>query len=249
MSNEALFGAVIATDLALVLVAWKAGPRWVVAAIIINLLLSNTFASKLIPIFGVTTSVSVTFYAAIFAATDILTEHHGRRMGFHSIAMAFVGLVVFVVMGQFVLAFSPAGEAEGVHTAMGNVFGLAPRLAAAGLIAYAASQGFDVWCFHDLKERTNSKYLVLRNNASTIVSQGIDSVLFYGLAFVGTMPGATLLSVLVTAWAVKVGIALLDTPIVYLSYGIRGDWGYVRKDIGDTLETIGIGTTWFEDAV
>jgi uncharacterized integral membrane protein (TIGR00697 family) len=83
----------------------------------------------------------------------------------------------------------------------------------ASLVAYLCSQYHDVWAFHFWRRVTNARFLWLRNNASTIVSQLLDSVVFITIAFYGRMPVVPLI---LGQWVVKVGIAVLDTPLVYL---------------------------------
>jgi hypothetical protein len=83
----------------------------------------------------------------------------------------------------------------------------------ASLTAYLFSQYHDVWAFHFWKRVTTERFLWLRNNASTIVSQLLDSVVFITIAFYGSLP---VMPLIFGQWVVKVGIALLDTPFVYL---------------------------------
>jgi uncharacterized integral membrane protein (TIGR00697 family) len=204
------------------LLAWKLGKEWLYITIIVNVILVSTFAAKLIPIFGVVTNVSNTFYAAIFIATDILTEHHGKKVGYRSIWMGFLGLVLFVLMGQLVLQFEYIQDSEEVSTAMVTLFNAVPRIAVASFIAYAIAQSLDIWLFHYIGEKTKGKYLWLRNNGSTFVSQLIDSIVFFSLAFAGTVPFDVLVTIIFTGYIVKLIVALLDTPIIYLSYKIKG---------------------------
>jgi uncharacterized integral membrane protein (TIGR00697 family) len=221
VNNEQLFFIVTITDLLFVLLAWKLGKEWVYITIITNIILVTTFAAKLIPIFGLVTNVSNTFYAAIFIATDILTEHHGKKVGYRSIWMGFLGLVLYVFMGQFVLQFAYIQDSEKVASAMEILFNAVPRIAVASFIAYAIAQSLDVWLFHYIGERTKGRYLWLRNNGSTFVSQFVDSVVFFSLAFAGTVPFSVLVNIIFTGYIVKLLVALLDTPIIYLSYKIK----------------------------
>ncbi len=87
---------------------------------------------------------------------------------------------------------------------------------AASLISYIASQNLDVSIFHRLKARHGESKLWLRNNLSTMTSQLIDTVLFITVAFWGIVPFSVLAGMVVTQYLVKLGIALIDTPIVYL---------------------------------
>ena len=91
-----------------------------------------------------------------------------------------------------------------------------PRIVFASLVAYFISQTHDVWSFHFWKKKTNGKHLWWRNNVSTITSQIIDTVVFIGVAFWGVLPGSVLIGMMLSQYAIKVGIALADTPFCYL---------------------------------
>jgi hypothetical protein len=84
------------------------------------------------------------------------------------------------------------------------------------MVAYLCSQFHDVWAFHKWREMTKGRYLWLRNNASTAVSQAIDTSLFITIAFVGLYPTGILLTMLWGQYLFKLGIALCDTPFCYL---------------------------------
>lgn len=220
--NELLFFVVTLIDLAFVLLAWKLGKEWVYVTIIANIILASTFAAKLIPIFGLVTNVSNAFYAAIFIATDILTEHHGKKIGYKSIWMGFIGLLLFVGMGQFVLHFEYISDSEKVSKAMETLFSAVPRIAAASFIAYAIAQSLDVWLFDFIHEKTGKNKLWFRNNASTFTSQLVDSFIFFTLAFAGTVPSGVLIKIIFTGYLVKLMVAAIDTPCIYLSYIVKG---------------------------
>ena len=94
-----------------------------------------------------------------------------------------------------------------------TILGSSARIMVASLTAYLFSQYHDVWAFHFWKRVTTERFLWLRNNASTIVSQLLDSVVFITIAFYGSLP---VIPLIFGQWVIKVGIALLDTPLVYL---------------------------------
>ncbi|RLG68080.1 MAG: VUT family protein, partial [Methanobacteriota archaeon] len=95
-----------------------------------------------------------------------------------------------------------------------EVLGPAPRIVAASMVAYLVSQHHDVFAFHFWKKKTGGKHLWIRNNASTVVSQLVDSVIFITLAFYGVTP---LLPLIFGQWVVKMFIAVMDTPFCYLA--------------------------------
>jgi hypothetical protein len=98
-----------------------------------------------------------------------------------------------------------------------NVLGLAPRVVFASIIAFAVSQTHDVYAFHFLKEKTEGRFLWLRNNASTMVSQLIDTVVFILIAFYGVFPPQAIASMILGQYILKLTIAIVDTPFMYLA--------------------------------
>lgn len=219
--NELLFIVITLVDLAIVLLAFRLGKPWLIAIIAINLILVSTFAAKLIIIFGLVTNAANTFYAAIFLATDMLTEHYGKREGYRSVWIGFLCLVTFVILGQLVLLFSHVESTQIVSEAMDTLFGAVPRIAIASLVAYVIAQNFDVWFYHYLHGRTGNKMLWLRNNLSTITSQLLDSIIFFSLAFYGKVPINQLIEIILTGYLVKLIVASVDTPFIYLSYAVK----------------------------
>ena len=84
------------------------------------------------------------------------------------------------------------------------------------MVAYLVSQHHDVLAFHLWKKFTKGKHLWLRNNASTMTSQAVDTVLFVTIAFIGTLDFSVLINMIMTQYVVKILIALVDTPLVYV---------------------------------
>jgi uncharacterized integral membrane protein (TIGR00697 family) len=180
-----------------------------------SLLLANILASKIIVVGGLVLPAAIILYPLTFLFTDVVAEVEGKKSA-SSLVMAGFYLSIFMV--AVILAgrlLPPAGfwKHQEAYTA---ILGSTPRIVLASMIAYLISQNHDVWAFHWWREKTGGRHLWLRNNLSTVVSQMIDSVLFIGIAFWGTVPPATIGVMILSQYAVKVGIALLDTPICYL---------------------------------
>ena len=99
------------------------------------------------------------------------------------------------------------------------VFGMSARILVASVVAFGISQTHDLWAFNFWKQKTKGKYLWLRNNASTVVSQLLDTTLFMFIAFYHMTPKFTtqfVVSLIIPYWLLKVLVAALDTPICYL---------------------------------
>ena len=186
-----------------------------------SLLLANILASKIIVVGGLVLPAAIILYPLTFLFTDVVAEVEGKKSA-SSLVMAGFYLSIFMV--AVILAgrlLPPAGfwKHQEAYTA---ILGSTPRIVLASMIAYLISQNHDVWAFHWWRKKTAGRHLWLRNNLSTVVSQMIDSVLFIGIAFWDTVPPATIGMMILSQYIVKVGIALLDTPICYMLVRLYG---------------------------
>lgn len=185
---------------------------WLVALNAALLVASNAAGAKMIALpLGLTASATVFSYALSFMFTDLISELYGRREANAAVRVGFVGLIVSVVFFQVAMRAPPATGWTG-QDAYVTTLGLGPRLLIAGWTSYMVSQHIDIWIFHRLREATSGRFLWLRNNASTMVSQLIDSIIFMTIAFYGIFPLAT---AILGQYLVKVLIAAVDTPVIY----------------------------------
>jgi uncharacterized integral membrane protein (TIGR00697 family) len=219
MTNEILFILVTIISLSGILLTIRLGTHWLVGLSAVYLLIANIFASKLSVVFGITTSLAIPLYAAIFLATDMATEHFGRRLAYKIVWLGFLAQLGLVVFSQLISRATTFGNPV-VADALSIVFGFLPRIAVGSFIAYVISQNFDVLAYDFMKKKCHNKHLWLRNCVSTTLSQGIDSAIFLTIAFYGKLPnlGQFFLSV----WVIKVAVAFFDTPFIYMSYFALG---------------------------
>ena len=182
-----------------------------------SLVLAAILATKIINVAGLSVPAGVLAYALTFICTDVIGEVWGRQRAGQVVAAGFCALVAAWGLIQVALVWPPAGFWKG-QEAFAAVLSTTPRIIVGSLLAYLVSQFTDVWIFHLCRRLTQGRFLWLRNNLSTALSQLIDSVLFISIAFAGVMP----LTPLITGqWAVKLMIAGLDTVVVYaLVWGI-----------------------------
>jgi len=104
-----------------------------------------------------------------------------------------------------------------------SVFRNAWRIIAASMTAYLFAQFVDVRIFHFWKRLTNGKHLWLRNNASTVASQLLDTILVICILFVGVWNSDQIISAIIDGWTFKMLMALVDTPIIYgIIYLLKG---------------------------
>ncbi len=216
--NELLWIAEIVILFAAVIVLYRYfGVAGLFGWIAFVAIIANIQVQKLIVVFGIETTLGNVIYATTFLATDILTENHGRKVANQSVMFGFIVLVLANLVMTMTLLFEPSSNDQ-IQSTMVELFRLFPRITIASMLAYGISQMHDVWLYSLLKSRLPQlRYLWLRNNASTIVSQIIDSFVFVGVAFFGERSFEVILGSAVVIMVLKIGVSLLDTPIVYLA--------------------------------
>lgn len=171
-------------------------------------------------------------FGLTYLATDVISEVWGRSFALMTV---YAGLVMRFVMfiligyalgGEDVFPFIGIADSWTPErdAAFESVLGASMRINLAGVVALGLSALSDVFIFHHLKHREAGKNrLWLRNNISTTVSQVLNSIVFVTVAFGGTMPWAAVGSIVLGQVLVKVSVAFLDTPIVYLLRNIATD--------------------------
>ncbi len=221
--NEALWLLFAMVSLGLVLLVFRLyGREGLMAFIAASIILCNLQVIKLTTLFGFTVTLGNVLYGAIFFCTDLLNELYGPRVARRGVMLGFIVMIFFTASSQLALVFSVAPDpwAGQVQGAMETIYGFMPRLAVASLAAYLLSQMHDIWAFAWWRRKTDGRMLWLRNNVSTLVSQLIDSVVFCFVAFMGVVEREHFLQILVTTYVIKVLVALLDTPFIYLGRAI-----------------------------
>jgi len=179
------------------------------------LITANIITVKLIAIGGWIVPAGIIAYPLTFLFTDVITELYGRKTASRVVWLGFGASILMVILVVGGRLLPPASFWEG-QAAYESVLGLVPRIVLASMIAYLVSQHHDVFAFQFWREKTKSRFLWLRNNASTMVSQALDTVLFITIAFWGIVPNSILVNMLFTQYVIKLGIAALDTPFCYL---------------------------------
>ena len=216
MPNELWWLIFLAIDFGLSLLAiYYFGKNGLYVIIAADIIVCNLQVIKTVEIFGLVATLGNILYGSIFLATDLLSEVYGKKEARKGIWMGFYALIFMTITMQVALQFQPHSSdfsSEAMHT----ICGFLPRITLASVTAYIISQNHDVWAFHFWKKITVKNYLWLRNNASTFISQAIDSIIFVFIAFLGVFEWPIILSILLTTYLIKIIVAMLDTPIIYL---------------------------------
>ena len=179
------------------------------------LIISNVIASKLVMVWGVIVPAAVFVFPITFLMTDTINEVWGKKTAQFTVWLGFgasILLVGYLTLAQY-LPYAPFWEDQASFVA---ILGAVPRIVIASMAAYLISQLHDVWSFNFWKSKTGGKHLWLRNNLSTMTSQLMDSAIFITVAFWGTVPNTVILTMVVSQYIVKLIVAAMDTPLVYV---------------------------------
>ncbi len=184
---------------------------------IASLISANLLGIKIFSFFHFSLSVGILVYPLTFLITDAIGEVYGYKKAKNLIYSAFLAqLFVFVLI---VIAIKlPNADRFTLNNEYQQIFSSSLRMIIASLIAFLISQTHDIWSFNWWKQKTNGHYLWLRNNASTIISQAIDTLIFMFIAFYHLTPKFTVIFILelsLNYWLFKILFALLDTPFLY----------------------------------
>jgi hypothetical protein len=194
-----------------------------IASLITCNLIANKFVTVDLGFKVFVVSAGILPYPITFLVTDLISELYGqKKANLVVIAGFFASMVVLLFLwlgGQF-NAIPDSIVTDEVYN---SVFRNAWRIIAASMVAYLFAQVVDVRIFHFWKKLTNGKHLWLRNNASTVVSQLLDTILVICILFFGVWGTDQIFSAIIDGWTFKMLMALIDTPIIYgIIYLLKG---------------------------
>ena len=215
--NNLLWVGFILVDLSLAVIVYRFfGKFGLYGLIVASVITANIQVVKTVQLFGLVATLGNVLYASIFFTTDILSEVYGKKAARRGVWLGFIGMALMTLWMQIGLQFIP-DISDFSQDSLATIFGLMPRIAAGSMIAYLISQHHDIFAFHFWKNRTKGRFLWLRNCASTMVSQAIDTIIFCTIAFWGVFDTSIWLQILATTYFLKWFVALIDTPFIYLA--------------------------------
>lgn len=190
------------------------------AAFVTVLLCANLIgASKVARLGGFTFGAGVLFFPLSYVFGDILTEVYGFARARKVVWAGFGAMIFASLMSGAVLAFPPA-PGWPHQAAFQTVFGETPRIVLASLLAYFGGEFCNSFVLAKLKVWTEGRLLWLRTIGSTVVGEGVDSAVFYPLAFWGTWPAEVIWQVTLGNYLLKVAWETLMTPLTYRVVGL-----------------------------
>lgn len=224
--NEALFFLSLFLNFVFVTLAYKFFDKTgVYAWITLATIIANIEVMKCVDIFGMPLTLGNITYGSIFLATDILSEKYGLKSARKGVFIGFFTLLVLTLITQIDILFIP-NQDDFVQEAMKTLFTLTPRICFGSMIAYLVSNTLDIILYEMIKELSpNNRFIWLRNNVATMTSQFVDTLIFTLISFWGIFSAQIVWQLCVTTYLVKIIIAILDTPFLYIANFIKGGKG------------------------
>ncbi len=217
-SNESLWLLLLLANFASIILAYRFfGKTGLYIWIPISTILANIQVLKMVDLLSIGVTLGNITYASSFLVTDILSENYSKKDARKAVFIGFFSLTATVIIMNIALLFKP-NEFDFIQESLTNIFAILPRIAFASLVAYGISQLHDVWAYNFWKNLLpGDKFIWLRNNASTMVSQLLDSVIFTFIAFWGLLANEEFIQILITTYLLKWIVAAIDTPFLYLA--------------------------------
>lgn len=193
--------------------------EFVMAAFVCVLLCSNLIgASKVASVGGFSFGAGVLFFPISYIFGDVLTEVYGYARA-RRVVWAGIGAMLFATfMSWFILTLPPA-EGWPHQAAFETVFGSTWRIVLGSLAAFFCGEFCNSFVLAKMKVATQGKHLWMRTIGSTIVGEGVDTLIFYPLAFYGSWSNELLLTVMLNNYLLKTGWEVVVTPFTYIVVG------------------------------
>jgi uncharacterized integral membrane protein (TIGR00697 family) len=186
----------------------------VVVLYVTTLITANTVAIRVLDIGPFTADAGTLTFPIAYIVGDVLTEVYGYRIARRVIWLGFIANIFAVAVFQMALRL-PSVDDPAFQEAFQMVFQATPRILLASMAAYLVGSFINAFVLARLKIITEGRWLWMRTIGSTVLGQGLDTVVFVFIAFGGVFPGDVIWAMLYTNWIVKIGIEVLATPVTY----------------------------------
>jgi uncharacterized integral membrane protein (TIGR00697 family) len=187
------------------------------------LLCSNLIGpGKVAIVAGIAFGAGNIFFPISYIFGDVLTEVYGYARARRAIWAGFAAMLFATFMSWAVRALPPDPSEpfnETMQPALEVVFGPTKRVVVASILAFMVGDFVNSYVLARMKVATAGRYLWMRTIGSTIVGQGIDSLIFYPIAFYGLWNDDRLVTILIVNWLFKVGVEVVMTPLTYVVVG------------------------------
>ena len=214
-----LLSLITILDFLLILAAHRLGSRYLLAMLVANIILVSVFASKLISVFGYVSNVGNIFYASTFLCSSLLVEHSSAKETKHTIYAGVLAIFAYLLLSQITIHLPSLLGNESISQQFAFLFSSSVSITIGSVLAFVAAQLFLIHVYDILKGRRNDKgflQIAFRAIVTAAIAQWIDSIIFFPIAF-HTFSPKTILEIASVGYVLKVCLAVLSVPIIYLS--------------------------------
>lgn len=223
MRNEILLMVSLVVIYGGVLLMYRAfGNMGLYCSTVFATIAANIEVLLLVDAFGMEQTLGNVLFASTFLISDILSENSGKEAANKAVSIGIISTIAFIIVSQSWLLYQPSGN-DWAQESFRVIFQNTPRIMLASLAAYGISQRFDVWAYHKWWGLTSRKFgdskrfLWVRNNGSTMISQVLNTLLYTFGAFSGIYSLETLINICISSYVIFIVTSLADTPVVYLA--------------------------------
>ena len=175
-------------------------------------MINQAIVPKMITIGSITTTAGIFTFPICAIITDLLTEIYGFNRARKALWTVIICTGLFAIFTQFAIHL-PSASFWDDQAAFEAIFALGPRIAVAGACAWIIGELINSFIMSKMKIKQNARNTGIRFIGSTIVGQFFDSIIFFTIAFAGTMAWIELAVVTLTAWGLKVAYEVFALPI------------------------------------
>ncbi len=188
-----------------------------VAFFVTTLIISNIVAVKLVDLAGVVFPAAVVLFPVSYIFGDVITEVYGYAQARRVIWLGFACNLLAIAAIWVSQALPSASFWAPNQQAFETILGFTPRLLTASFLAYLVGEFANASILSTMKLLTSGRFLWSRTIGSTVIGQGLDSLVFITVAFIGIVPSEALPTLIVTQWLLKVAYEVAATPLTYLA--------------------------------
>lgn len=190
----------------------------VTALFVAVLIISNIASTKWVSLGPFIFDGGTILFPLSYIFGDILTEVYGyrrsRQVIWTGFGCALLMAAIFAIVG--IMPSAPGWEGQEAYN---QILGTTPRIVAGSLIAYFAGEFSNSFTLAKMKIFTKGRWLFSRTIGSTVIGEGVDTLLFVTVAFAGTLPLGTLIAGIISNYIFKVGFEVVATPFTYALVG------------------------------
>ncbi|RRD38287.1 VUT family protein [Leptotrichia sp. OH3620_COT-345] len=216
--NELLWIGYLIFNFTAIILAYRFwGKIGLFALVPLSIVIANIQVVKMMTLFGVETTMGNIAFGGVFLISDILSENEGKKYAKKVVSIGFISMIFTMIVMQIMLKIK-TGSGDIMQEHLSQIFGLLPQIALGSVSGFVASQAFDIWAYQIIKKiRPEYKDIWIRNNASTMISQIIDNIIFTFIAFWGIYSVHQMIVIVFSTYFLKLFIAFADTPFVYIA--------------------------------